>query len=698
MRRRAGRVPEEAVGWLGLDGLDLRAADAATEGAVAEAARRLFAAVEGRLCLLATRRRVMPGPVAIASPPEPVRRRLDGAMVRHRQARLEEVGAYRTRAYVGIAAPPGMLAHRIEVVAAGLSAVGVAAVPCAAPPHIDVTAGHEAWDGIAGSPGFVSALELARLPGAPVRLGWMAPLLSAPVECDLSLWFDAVPQAVAHRVLERRMRGLVATRLLDEERGRIGDARIEAGVDAAAALRERLARNEVRALRLAIVAVVRAPDRAVARRDSAALLAAAAATGLRLRHAHLAHAAVARTVTQAGAPRTARLVDSAAAATCLPLTETWCDDPRGYRLGAGLRTNLPVAVDVFDTAHHANANVAVIAASGQGKSFTLGLFLLEAVARGVGAVVIDPEGEYEPLVRSCGGEVVRLGAARGGAINVFDAAATPGTPGTPGTPATPDAGAGAGLAVDLVTVLAGGVLTEVERSRVDAAMRAVVSRAAARGETALLSDALEELRDTVPRAAAVLARACAPPFDRLFASPSDVTIDAPLVAISLCELPHDLVAAATLLVASWLWARVQRGGSGHIVIDEVGSLCAHPPLRTLLVQLARRCRKQGASLVVATQNIDDLLRTDDGAVVVTNCATALLGGHRSAEVARLVQAFGLTEPQRRFLEHAGRGEFLLLAGARRLEVRVEAPPLHADLLQPRRWGRNPLRGLPDPPQ
>ena len=121
----------------------------------------------------------------------------------------------------------------------------------------------------------------------------------------------------------------------------------------------------------------------------------------------------------------------------------------------------------------------------------------------------------------------------------------------------------------------------------------------------------------------------------------------------------------------------------HIVLDEVGALCVHPALRELLVQLARRCRKYGASLVVATQNVEDLLRSEEGSVVATHCATVLLGGHRAAEAAHMERAFGLTEGQRRFVEHAPRAEFLLLAGRRRCEIRVDVPELHRAILAPR---------------
>jgi hypothetical protein len=84
--------------------------------------------------------------------------------------------------------------------------------------------------------------------------------------------------------------------------------------------------------------------------------------------------------------------------------------------------------------------------------------------------------------------------------------------------------------------------------------------------------------------------------------------------------------------------------------------------------------------VVATQNVQDLLRTDEGTVVATNCSVVLCGGHRAVEVAAMDRAFGLTEDQRRRLERAPRGEFLLAAGARRGMIEVDLPEAYRAMI------------------
>jgi hypothetical protein len=81
-------------------------------------------------------------------------------------------------------------------------------------------------------------------------------------------------------------------------------------------------------------------------------------------------------------------------------------------------------------------------------------------------------------------------------------------------------------------------------------------------------------------------------------------------------------------------------------------------------------------------------------VIATNCAVVLLGGHRAAETARMEHAFGLTVAQRGFIETASRGEFLLLAGDRRVSMRIEVPDLHRTILTAATEVPNPLDSSP----
>lgn len=526
------------------------------------------------------------------------------------------------------------------------------------------------------------AVVLRRLPGVAVEPGWLAPLLDVRAECDVSIHVAPVGVADAMSAIGRRLRTMRADQLVEIDRESFGDAGLEVGVDSALDLRGRLARNEGRAARMSLIAVARATDAATLDLASDALRSAALATLAGCEPAHLQHLEAAASAWPLGQDLlgAAKLVDTTALATCLPWTSSTCDDPDGYAIGTASATGTPVRVAPFDTTQHGNANIAVIAASGQGKSYAIGALVLEAAARGVGSVIIDPEGEYERIVRALDGDYLRLAPGCATALNVFDAGGEESQAET------------VAAVVELVAVLCGGGLDEVERALVDAAATDAIASARHHGRTAVLGDCIDALEQRAPRPALVLRRFCSGPLGELFNRPTTAKLSAHVVGVSLRDLGTELVPAATLIVAEWLWSLVRRDRrERHVVFDEVGLLCAHAPLRTLLVQLARRCRKYGASLVVATQNAGDLLSTPEGTVVATNPAIVLLGGHRGAETARMEEAFALTIAQRRHLESAARGDFLLLAGARRLPIHIEVSPLHHALLtgQPMLRTRSP---------
>jgi hypothetical protein len=517
----------------------------------------------------------------------------------------------------------------------------------------------------------IRGYALRRLPGHPVSAGWLVPLIRVATDCDIAVHLSPASLGYALSSIGRRLRDFSAHRMLEAERGVVGDAHVEVAIDSAFALRDRLARNLGRPLHMSVTACVRADDVDELRRAGDIMRAGFGAALARVEPTHFRHLEAFITTLPLGvdASAGAKLVESSSAATCFPWVDAGGADADGYRIGMTQRSGIPVRLDPFDTTRHTNANIAVLAASGHGKSFAIGAIVLEAAERGVDSVIIDPEGEYAPLVHQLGGACLELAPGSGTAVNVFDEAGN-------------DVDAAATAVVGLAEVLCGGRLTEVERAHVDMAARAACEQAAREARMPVLSDCLPQLEHRAPLVATVVRRFCTGSLGGLFNHETTARLDRGVCSVSLRDLPDELVPAATLIVARWLWDLVRRRPvKRHIVFDEVGALCAHPPLRTLLVQLARRCRKHGASLVVATQNAQDLLSSDEGRVVATNSATVLLGGHCAAEAALMEQAFGLTLGQRRFLETAPRGEFLLLAGDRRVEITIEVPDLHRSILE-----------------
>jgi hypothetical protein len=607
---------------------------------------------------------------------DPASAALTAALDEHWQARLSATPAFHRRVAVAIRhREAAELERELGAVATSLTAAGIPGRRLGGAElrgllrDAGLGGGRLPWDERPGEARMGTRLARAavldRLPGGPHNAGWLAALIRSPVECDIALHLEPTSRRQATGLLSRRMRQLVAHQLLEAERGLVPDSSVETGLEAARRLRDRLARNTGRPLRLWLTAVALGEDRRTLELSWGRLCGAFAATLGVCRPGHFEHLDGALAAWGLGPPPgPGKLVDSHAAASCAPWLQTSIQDADGYRVGRMVDSGLPVSVAPFDTDHHVNANVGIFAASGQGKSFLIGALLIEARRHGVDAIVVDPEGEYRRLVEGLGGAWLDL--VTEAAINPFDLG--------------DDDATAAAIVVDVCAVLCPG-MSDVERASVEAAARAVQASARGRGSRGRLRQCLGELEKSAPRVARVLVRFLDGGLAGFLDRPTARAWTRPLLAVGHREVREELIPVTTLLLGRLLWELVRRAPRRrHIILDEVGMLTGHPALRDLLAQLARRCRKHGSSLVVATQNVQDLLRSEEGTVVASNCSIVLCGGHRAVEVEAMERAFGLTQDQRRRLERAPRGEFLLMSGARRGMIQVDLPDAYRAII------------------
>src|SRR5260370_19590469 len=91
----------------------------------------------------------------------------------------------------------------------------------------------------------------------------------------------------------------------------------------------------------------------------------------------------------------------------------------GMLVGLARTSQTPVVLDPFDRSLD-NANLAVIAPAGSGKSFFCKLLMLRQLCSGSECIAIDPENEYGRVAEAADGQVVRLAASSAHRINPFD--------------------------------------------------------------------------------------------------------------------------------------------------------------------------------------------------------------------------------------------------------------------------------------
>lgn len=543
---------------------------------------------------------------------------------------------------------PEHLIHELET-RCGATLTGVGRPPALAEGPVQERPRSIRWGG-----SWIRTIRLTQFPGAQVDPGWLWELLPRGADFDLTLWVTPKPVAEVERELRRRLRGLRTRALAAEVSGSPAQARVEVRAAETRRLMELIARGEGRLFGVALnvsVAALSPPqlDDAIRRVQLRAAALRAVFTPCWWDELPALLETRGERLPAKGA---ARVLATADLATCWP----WLAGSEGHTevtLGRHARTGAPVGLDI-ESGGLPNSNISVIAASGAGKSFLAGLIGLQAARRGVRTVLLDPENEHRRWCLAAGGRYLDLAESRESGLNVLRA-------GAPGEAAL--------AALELVRLLCGD-LTPDETGALLEACRQELHRD---GPPATLGNCLAVLASTAPGLAGRLRPWLEDRAGQLFnGEGAEPQVEA-VLAFGLRDLPSSWRPGAAYLVSEWLWSWARRDpGSKLLIVDEAGLLSTSPSLRRLLTEMARRIRKYRGALIALTQAAVDLEDPEGGEVVAVNSATVLVGSQPAQGADRLAGKLALDGYHREWLRGAGRGEFLMVSGPRRVPLRVRA--------------------------
>ena len=366
-----------------------------------------------------------------------------------------------------------------------------------------------------------------------------------------------------------------------------------------------------------------------------------------------------------------RTLDTSSVARLFPFSPPDLDTRSGTLMGIDLRACSPVVYDAWDGSH-LNANTAVLARSGSGKSFATKLGVLRGLTRGVTAYIIDPEGEHADMARAAGGRVI-----------------SPGIEGQGMNPFVIDKGDAEellqriGSLRRLIEVMVGEKLGAERRASLDHALASYYAQPRERTgfkdfyaflEREGSGDLSRLLR---PFATGSLRHLLTDEGDDLLSSEASVT------AFNLRLLEPELRPAAAMVCTETVWAAAAQNPKPRLlVVDEVWSIMQHPEGAAFMISMAKRARKHRLGLQFITQDVQDLLSEDpsqiitghSGRVLLQNAAFKLLLQQDAAAISTVGDAFDLPQELQRWLLSCPRGDGLLLARGGRFPIRIEATP------------------------
>ena len=351
-------------------------------------------------------------------------------------------------------------------------------------------------------------------------------------------------------------------------------------------------------------------------------------------------------------------------ASFFPFGDETVLEPGGILVGLALADASPVFLDRWS---HASHSWGLFGTTGSGKSFAAALYLLRSrwLRPDLTVLLLDPLGEFGELVRSLGGEVLRLVDPNSGRLNPLDPVTTGG-----------DRREKAARAGAMLRALFPSLRDE-ERARLDAAVMRLYDRGPA---VPTFDDLLAEL-DLELRAGdrlATLLEVFRTGSLRPVNGPTTFRSDRSVVSIDLSGVAEDHHAFHLTYLLDWAYGQLRdRPGPKLVLVDEAHLLARHAPTAEFLDRVVRHVRHFDAGLLLLSQNPDDFLATPSGRSTLRNLyASALLHLPEVSSEARAF--FGLTSeeaawlPRARLPRAAGYSESLWRVGELHLPLAIVA--------------------------
>lgn len=427
-------------------------------------------------------------------------------------------------------------------------------------------------------------------------------------------------------------------------------------------------------------------------------------------------------------------------AASFPLTITNFNDETGYMLGADIHTALPTIFDIFHKdATRPSSNLAVIASTGGGKSFTLKKMIINEINRGNKIFIFDAEGEYQNLVNKNKGEYIDMYSSSGGIINPLQVRFLPSDKeektdndvdkiNYEDCPLAKHLGsletfikcAFEEIKESEVVVLLDMIEKLYKRFGITKNTKISSLEKLENTDYPIFTDLIEFLPDyknmitnqeqikIVDKLEILLDRFKVGIDSMLFNGYTSVNLDSNLIAFNVKDLLNSknkrvittqLVNLLTYLNNIIVQNKIvnDKGKEKNkikniaVIIDEFHLYLKNTDSEVLLTfeQIARRIRKYHGAFIPATQSIHDFIGDDDSVrsatAIFNNCQYQLVGMLKEDDLTTYLRLFyqnPLTDTQKEFLTQAKMGEFLLTINSKnRIRIKIEATPMEIELMK-----------------
>ena len=515
-----------------------------------------------------------------------------------------------------------------------------------------------------------------------VSPNWLAPVIDFNHSLNISMFIYPTSSSDVLSDLRRKTAEMEATISSQIDQGLVVDARVQAALEDAQGLTEELAKGIERFFQMSLYITLYSES--LAELEQASKILESTLSSL------LILPKVATLQMEEGFKSTipiatddlfiTRNMDTTSLASTFPFTSATLTQDKGIVYGLNQQNG---SLIIFDRFSLENANEVVFGKSGSGKSFLIKLEAMRQFMFGTEIIIIDPEGEYEGITKTFGGEYVSFTPSSGVKINPFDLSGMY----TEGENEL-------GLKILSLHGLLRIVMGELDVTHDAILDRALVETYRQKGittdpqtqkkEPPLMEDLYKVLLGMEDTNASELAlrleKFIKGSLSGLFNQQSNFDIKNPFTVFSAKALEDQLRPIAMHIILDFVWTKIRKNLKKRLlVLDEAWYLMRYEDSASFVYGIAKRARKYYLALTTATQDVGDFLSTDYGKAVLSNSSIQILLKQSPTEIDTVSKIFYLSAGEKELLLSVGVGEGLFFAGLSHVVVKIVAAPYEKEL-------------------
>jgi conjugal transfer ATP-binding protein TraC len=516
-----------------------------------------------------------------------------------------------------------------------------------------------------------------------VSPSWLSPLIDFDHSMNVSMFCYPAASNDVLSDLRRKIAEMEATISSQAQEGKILDPKVQAALEDALALQEQLAKGVERFFQFSLYITIFSENLQDLEDASKRLTSTLASILLITKMTTLQMEDGFKSTIPTGKDKLyiARNMDTTSLASTFPFTSATLTQDKGIMYGINEQNG---SLIVFDRFSLENANEVVFGKSGAGKSYLIKLEALRQFMFGTEVIIIDPEGEYDALAKTLGGEHVSFTPSDPVKINPFDLSGL-----------YEEGENELGLKILSLHGLLKIVMGEMGAQEDAILDRALVETYRQKGITPdpatqknqppLMEDLYKVLlgmEDATARGLALrLEKFIKGSLNGIFNQQSNFDITNPFTVFSIKALEEELRPIAMHIILDFVWTRVRKSLKKRLLIlDEAWYIMKYEDSASFVYGIAKRARKYYLALTTATQDVQDFLSSDYGKAVLSNSSIQMLLKQSPTEVDLISKIFYLSQGEKELLLSADVGEGLFFAGQNHVVIKVIAAPFEHTII------------------